>query len=100
MISLVFIILSTWPTFLLSLFIGFSKISVLTSLLIISACIAYPRIEDKINTIGLKDIASAARSITFTHAIVLLAVMSFFIFGMWESESGDIMFLGNYIDLS
>jgi len=26
--------------------------------------------------------------------------MPFFVFGMWETESGDILFLGNYIDLS
>ena len=93
-------LLLTWLTFFLSLFIGFNKISVFITLAIVSLCISYGRLKGRPDGISFKNILSADKTIGVTHGIALLIVMPFFIFGAWETKSGDIMYLGNYTDLS
>lgn len=93
-------LLSTWLTFSLSLLLGFTKLSLYLTLLFMALYLIYSNIRQGNNIFFFWQEALRNRRVPFVHLILLLFVMPFFIFGVWEKESGDIAYLGNYTDLS
>jgi len=92
--------LATWLTFALSLLIGFTKFSIYLSLLIMAIYVTYSKIRRGKNILWFREEVLINRSIPLVHVLLLLFIMPFFIFGVWETKSGDIMYYGNYTDLS
>ncbi len=91
---------STWLIFLLSLVFGFNNVSVFSSLFILFVFIVYAWPTDTKPSLWIWGIFSSDKKIPLTLWFLLLFIMPFFIFGVWETDSGDWMFLGNYTDLS
>jgi hypothetical protein len=91
---------STWLTFIVSLFIGFTKLSIFCSIIILAIYSSYAYVSKSKNCLWFKNDVFIDRSVKFVHICLLVFIMPFFIFGFWESKAGDIMYLGNYTDLS
>ncbi len=93
-------LLSTWLVFSLSLIIGFSRVSLWLSLVLIAAYISYARIRKRKTLTWFRQEVFVERSISPVHILLLLFIMPHFIFGVFKTETGDILYLGNYTDLS
>ena len=92
--------LATWLVFTISVLIGFNKTALFVGLLIMSLSIGYVCAKRISNISWFKERVLHDKSIAFSHVIALAFIMPFFVFGLWETKSGDIMYLGNYTDLS
>jgi hypothetical protein len=92
--------LSTWLVFVISLLIGFGRPAIWYGLVIMAIFIAYGRLKHGLDAGWFKREIWPHRKIAWPHAFVLLFVLPFFLFGFWQTEAGDIMYRGNYTDLS
>jgi len=93
-------LLSTWLVFLLSLLIGFSRFSLYLSLFIMFVFFVFSGLKAGNTFLWFRRDVFRNRLIPLTHLLLLLFIMPFFIFGVWETKKGDIAYLGNYTDLS
>ena len=91
---------STWLTFSLSLIIGFNLTTVLVTLFLILFFIIYNSAVHGTNMCWFREDVFTRKSLPLIHIFLLLFIMPYFIFGLWETKAGDILFAGNYNDLS
>ena len=91
--------LSTWLVLLIAFLCGFTVYSLVTSLAVMACYSVY---EKACNGRG---ITWFVRNIVIhpalspTHILLLLFIMPFFVWGVWETAAGDIVYRGNYTDL-
>ena len=90
---------STWVTFLLALSLGFNRVSLFLSLFLMGAGAAVLGHGRRASAFW-KDFSSSSLAITWAHGILLILVMPLFLFGLRQTATGDIVFLGNYTDMS
>ncbi|MBF0456737.1 MAG: hypothetical protein HQK99_02460 [Nitrospirae bacterium] len=85
-------LISTWFVFILSYFMGFNKMAVVISIVSMALFDLSYR--------GRLSVRGASYMISLSHALIIAAIMPFFVFGLWEAADGSIKFLGNYVDIS
>lgn len=91
---------ATWLTFGISFIAGFNIYAVYLSIIIMAVYTAYERARNGKNFLWFTTVVLRHRSVSAVHVLLLIFIMPFFIFGVWERKSGDIMYLGNYTDFS
>ncbi len=91
---------STWLTFTLSLLTGFSGFSLFLSILLMAIYVFYSGVKNGKGIAWFRQKVFRNKRISFVHMFLLLFIMPFFVFGVWETKTGDILYLGNYTDLS
>ncbi|MBF0463739.1 MAG: hypothetical protein HQK88_00850 [Nitrospirae bacterium] len=83
---------STWGVYILSAFVGFNMISVL-SVGVILLFLA-------VRFMSVSSFKNPELTMSHVQAYLCMVFMPFFIFGMWERADGSVMFIGNYNDMA
>jgi len=91
---------ATWIVFGLSFVFGFSKSALYAGMICMAAYAAYEHIRNGKNFLWFKKNVLQQKKISFVYIGLLLYVMPFFLFGLWETNTGDIVYRGNYTDFS
>jgi len=90
---------ATWLVYAAALLLGFNYYSLAFSLIVMASCAGYAKFAKNKNGRWFAEKVFNRKSIPVVHVALLLFIMPYFIFGMWETKSGDILYSANYTDM-